>query len=219
MRIFKLTILTIFISFNCIAGDQFEMSKILEDQRLTSGQSYYDSLSEFFNVGETPKIEHIINTPWSGRCFLKESPNTPTNAGYIFREKKWYRLRFGITGGAPYPPQFPFRLPLRFKRKEPSYEANSYWLRDKPPHFFDTLTIRQVNRLLRRNRAPYLPVKFLENGIVLNFADGNTSTLKRIGDYLIEEITQVSISHEDDLSTEIRDVGIRCYYFISNHQK
>ena len=214
MRILKLTALTIFISFNSIADDQFEISKTLEDRRLTSGQSYHDSLGEFFNLGETPKIDHIINTPWSGRCFLKESPNTPTNAGYIFREKKWYRPRFGVTGSAPYPPQFPFRLPLRLKKKEPSYEANSYWLRDKPPHFFDTLTIRQVNRLLRRNGTPYVKVKFLENGIVLNFADGNTSVLKRNGNYLVEEITQTITSQEDERSTEIRDVGIRCYYFM-----
>ena len=38
----------------------------------------------------------------------------------------------GGVGTSSYPPQFPFRLPLSFKRKEISYEANSYWLRDKP---------------------------------------------------------------------------------------
>ena len=204
-----------FVSVECMSGEQSEILKIYEDQRITGDQLHFDSLDKFFKTGEIPKIEHIINTPWSGRCFLKDFPKTPTNAGYLFREKKWYRPRFGATGSDPYPPQFPFRLPLRFKRKSPKYEANSYWLKDKPPHYFDTLTIRQVNRLLRKNSTPYVKVKFLENGIILNFADGNTSILKRNGNYLIEEISQASIPREEKPSARNRNVVIRCYYFIS----
>ena len=211
MKTSALTLLIFIISLNCFSDDNLEITNFLEDQRQTHDKSHFESLGELMTTGERPDVDDIIDIPWSGRCYVKESPNTPTNSGYIFREKKWFRIPTGGAGTTAYPPQFPFRLPLGFKSKKISYEANSYWLRDKPEDYFDDLSIRKVNRLLRRDGAPYLKVHFLENGIMIRLSDGDVSILKRNGNYLIEEI-----SREDSTVTNNGDAGVRCYYFLSN---
>ena len=62
-------------------------------------------------AAERPEVEDIIDTPWSGRCYVKESPNIQQTQVTSLEREKWFRIRTGGTGTTAYPPQFPFRLP------------------------------------------------------------------------------------------------------------
>ena len=95
MKICTLPLLLFITSLNCFSNDNLELKNFLEHQRENHDKSHFDSLGELMMVGEMPEIENIIDIPWSGRCYVNESPNTPTNSGYILRKKKWFRVRYG----------------------------------------------------------------------------------------------------------------------------
>lgn len=51
-------------------------------------QTYFEQIGQMFYEGGTPKVEEIMLTPWTGRCFNSTTPNTPTNIGFYIRVKE-----------------------------------------------------------------------------------------------------------------------------------
>jgi hypothetical protein len=136
---------------------KFFEAEVLQDK------SYFETLGDLFSQGTVPDLKKISNIAWAGRCFLKDEPNNPTNAGYIFREKK---SDVGPIG-----------------RNSKSYEVLSYWLPKKAPDFFDKLTLDQVLNLPEAKIT-----KFVDANINSSSINIGLSSLKSSGSYLVEEV-------------------------------
>ncbi len=139
------------------------LDAILFESEIIENKSHFDTLGDLFKAGTLPNLSKISDIAWSGRCFLQDEPNNPTNAGYIFREKQ---SDVGPIG-----------------RNSKSYEALSYWLRTKAPNFFDKLTLDQVLNLPEAKQA-----KFIDANINSSSINIGISNLKSSGSYLVEEV-------------------------------
>ena len=117
MKIYALTLLIFITGLNCFSYDNVEILNFLQSQRTTHDKSYFESLGELMTAGERHDVEDILDIPWSGRCFLKEHPNTPTNSGYIFREKNGLELVRAVLERPLIHLNFPSDFPRASKKK------------------------------------------------------------------------------------------------------
>lgn len=157
---------------------------------LNTEKSHFETLGDFFEAGKLPDLSRILNIAWAGRCFGKNDPNEPLNAGYIFREKA--AADVGPIGA-----------------NSKSYEALSYWNLSEAPNFFDALNLEQVYAL-NLKIDPYI-ARIESNSIEIDLTPTSKSTLRLFGKYLVEEIS--------GMNKDVGPLGkvytaIRCYYFI-----
>lgn len=185
--------LSTFANSNIKIENDLLKSNVIEDQ------SYFDTLGEMASQGSTPKISQVINVAWAGRCFSKDEPNEPTNAGYYLREAKAKDV--GPIGN-----------------DEVSYEAASYQKKGARPSYFDHRSIGDINA------DPNMKISFnsiidIQDGIVIDFGYDIISVMKSSGKYLIEEIVAPVL---DDSQQPIKNkyhVTLRCYYFIPEYNR
>lgn len=152
-------------------------------------KTYFETLGDLFTAGIRPDLSKISNIAWAGRCYLSDKPNAPTNAGYIFRQKRSSDI--GSIG-----------VSTR------TYEAFSYWQKNKAPNYFDDKSLEQV--FAEFPDLPATNIKINSNSVETYLSDLK-SELKISGSYLVEELTR--------LASDTGPIGKsnaygRCYYFI-----
>lgn len=198
-RKFVLSILIIFGTLGpAFANPNKEMQNRLYENETYESKSHYQTLGDLFENGTTPIIEKLTGVAWAGRCFFKRKPNTPTNAGYIFRNTA------GQSDVGP------------IGRGSTSYEVGSYWKRSEAPNYFDTMSIAEVYADTSL-KFTFLPVRSSEDGILTNLERTNISVLKVSGDYLVEEISSRKGEDVGPLGNAEYETGVRCYYFIPEY--
>lgn len=165
-------------------------AKFFEAQ-VNDEKTHFETLGNLFKAGTKPNLAKISNIAWAGRCFLEEKQNEPTNAGYIFRQKRSDAGPIAATSKA--------------------YEAFSYWARDKAPNYFDKMDVEQVfaalPNLVKASSVPNIKTDSIE----IVFSSSDKSNLKVSGNYLVEEL----IGTEGDVGPVGKAYAYaRCYYFI-----
>lgn len=162
------------------------LSAELFSAQVNEEKTYFETLGDLYMAGKRPDLTKISNIAWAGRCFSKNKPNDPTNAGYIFRQK--------VSDVGP------------IGAESKSYESLSYWQLDEAPNYFDNLSLQQVYALNLRTAA--FDAKIKNVSIEINLNATSKSNLKVSDSFLIEQISGT------DTGVGPIGIGIRCYYFI-----
>lgn len=197
--LFSLLVLGTLSTYASILEVNGPLDSKFHEAEVSQDKSHYETLGDLFSNGTLPNLSRISNIAWSGRCFLKDKPNDPINAGYIFRQKS-------TSDAGP------------IGQNVKAYEAFSYWNiygdGSQNPSFFDNMSIEQVfawgNLLISRN------AKIESNQIAVRFSSTMNSSLKSSGSYLIEEISEAESDAGPLAKTSI---PLRCYYFIPDLNK
>ncbi|MAX67092.1 MAG: hypothetical protein CME66_09175 [Halobacteriovoraceae bacterium] len=185
-------------TFSVFADANMKMEDTLYEKDTYESKSHYQTLGELFQSGSVPNIEKLTGVAWAGRCFPKNEPNTPTNAGYIFRVAK--KDDVGPIG-----------------RGKSTYEVGSYWKRGEAPNYLDTMTIENVYEEIK---PKFKKVKSYEGGIVIDLNKTDISVLRLSGEYLIEEIGSRKGEDVGPIGGNTSyETGLRCYYFIPEYAR
>jgi len=163
-------------------------AKLFEAQA-NDEKTYFETLGDLFKAGTRPDLLKISNIALAGRCFAKETQNDPTNAGYIFRQKRNDAGPIAETSKA--------------------YEAFSYWNLYKAPNYYDKMDIEQVFAVTPSMKGKDARLK--KDSIEIDVKSPCKSNLKVSGNYLVEEISG-AVSDFGPVGKVTVDV--RCYYFI-----
>ncbi len=150
---------------------------------ISNAQSYFAHLGEMFYQGEVPVVEEILQTPWTGRCFNRATPNRPSNIGLYIREREV----MDDTG--------PIRIP--------QYEISNYTFHNRAADYLDDKDHAYLERLIE----PFYEVLDIgdDHFSFFNRQSGRSvwAYLRRNGDYLVQ-------SFYDQYG---REGKIRCYYW------
>jgi hypothetical protein len=172
----------IMLSFSAFAS----MEEKLFYSQVNENKTYFETLGDMFEAGTKPEIKDMIKLAWSGRCFLADNQDAPTNAGLMFREVA-----------------LPDAGPIGNGIKK--YEGSSYWSRNLAADYYDNLTVEQIQKL---HKLSYYAVAVDGVEAVLKF-DKTVSQLRMSGAYIIERLS------EPDSAGGMKNFA-RCYYFKSN---
>ncbi|EQC49009.1 hypothetical protein M899_0662 [Bacteriovorax sp. BSW11_IV] len=186
-------------TLSTFANSNNEIENDLLKSNAIEDQTYFDTLGEMARNGSTPKISQVIYVAWAGRCFSKDEPNEPTNAGYYLREAKAKDV--GPIGN-----------------NIVSYEAASYQKKGERPSYFDHKSIEDIDA------DPNIKISFnsivdIQDGIVLDFGYDVISVMKSSGKYLIEEIIAPVLDDSQQAIKNKFHVTLRCYYFIPEYNR
>jgi hypothetical protein len=158
---------------------QASLEAHLRNQEIGNNQSYFETLGDLFKKGEAPEIEQISNRVWSGRCFEKDQPSTPLNGAYVLRRA--VNSDVGPIGD-----------------RNISYEVASVWSKSSNANYYDEMRLSDFNSQYGRNYR----LVVISHAIIIKLDSNVISTVKRSGDYLVEELSE-------------KTVFTRCYYFKS----
>jgi hypothetical protein len=162
----------------------------LFDAQVNDEKTHFETLGDLFKAGRLPDLNKISNIAWAGRCFIRSEPNEPTNAGYIFGQKRNEAGPIGATSKI--------------------YGASSYWKLTKAPNYYDKMSLEQVLSLYK-DTLIFNVARVKSDSVEVDISDGSKSNLKVSGNYLVEEL-----SGTDGDVGPVGKVSVysRCYYFI-----
>ena len=162
----------------------------LFEAQVNDEKTHFQTLGDLFKAGKLPDLRKISNIAWAGKCFLRSKQNDPTNAGYIFRQKR------NDAG------------PIASGHR--AYEAFSYWDLNKAPNYFDKMNVEQVFAALPKLSKEAVNARVKTDSIEM-ILGSTKSNLKVSENYLIEELSDTNVDVGPVGKTT---VGVRCYYFI-----
>jgi hypothetical protein len=159
-------------------------------EKTNDSKSYFDILGELYEQGTLPDILKISNKAWSGRCFDSTTPNEPTNAGLIVRNKKPADVG-----------------PIRTNEVQ-MFEALAYRNHLKVPNYYDNFTIDQ----LIKPGTPFFDLNFLPTHLEFKQFQKLVFHIRASDKYIV--IKGIEVLNEASQPSEITNSPFRCYFFI-----